>query len=113
MTDAAPSPVFAVLSTAPSADVAERIGTVLVEERLAACANVVEGVTSIFRWEGAVEREPEVLMVLKTTQEAVEKLRLRLVELHPYEVPEVLALGVPDGHMPYLDWVRTEVHDDG
>ena len=105
-------PVLAVLSTAPDAEVAERIGTVLVEERLAACANVFDGVTSIYRWKGSVEREREVLMVLKTTSETVDQLRLRLVELHPYEVPEVLALGVQDGHEPYLDWVRSVVGPD-
>lgn len=113
MSAAEPVPVLAVLSTAPSVDVAERIGTTLVEEHLAACANVVQGVTSIFRWKGGVEKESEVLMVLKTTEEAVERLRLRLVELHPYDVPEVLALSVRDGHVPYLDWVRAEVGEDG
>lgn len=108
-----PAPVVTVLSTAPDAAVAERIATALVEERLAACANVIEGVTSIYRWKGEIEREREVLVVLKTTSEAMEKLRLRIVELHPYEVPEVLALGVPEGHGPYLDWVRAEVDGDG
>ena len=103
---------MAVLSTAPDAEVAERIGTVLVEERLAACANVVEGVTSIYRWEGTVEREREVLMVFKTTSEAVGRLRTRLIELHPYEVPEVVALDVRDGHEPYLEWVRSMVGPD-
>ena len=105
--------VLAVLSTAPDAEVAERIGTALVEERLAACANVLEGVTSLYRWKGRLEREGEVLMLLKTTAESLERLRLRLVELHPYEVPELLALEVRSGHDPYLAWVRTEVGGDG
>lgn len=112
MSDTRTRSIVAVLSTAPDAEVAERIGTVLVEERLAACANVVEGVTSIYRWKGTVEREREVLMVFKTTSDAAEQLRIRLIELHPYEVPEVVALDVRDGHEPYLDWVRSVVGSD-
>jgi len=104
--------VLAVLSTAPDVTTAEGIAQTLVEEGLAACVNVVEGVSSVYRWMGAVQRDREVLMVLKTTSGAVERLRSRLVELHPYEVPEVLALAVADGHAPYLDWVRAEVGRD-
>jgi periplasmic divalent cation tolerance protein len=109
MSDAAGSRVVAVLTTAPSAEVAERIGGALVDERLAACANIVPGVVSIFRWNGATSRESEVLVVLKTTMDALDDLKRRVVELHPYEVPEVIALEVHDGHVPYLDWVRAEV----
>jgi periplasmic divalent cation tolerance protein len=109
MSDAVGSGVVTVLTTAPSAEVAERMGGALVEERLAACANVVPGIVSIFRWKGAVSHESEVLMILKTTTDAVDALRRRIVELHPYEVPEVLALDVRDGHPAYLDWVRSEV----
>ena len=97
------------MSTAPSRAAAEEIAGALVEERLAACVNVVAGVTSIYRWKGEVAREAEVLMVLKSTRSGIERLRERLVELHPYDVPEVLVLDVQDGHMPYLDWVRAEV----
>lgn len=109
MSDAVGSGIVAVLTTVPSAEVAERIGGTLVEERLAACANVVPGVTSIFRWNEAISRESEVLMILKTTTTALDALRRRIVELHPYEVPEVIALEVWDGHAAYLDWVRAEV----
>ena len=101
--------VIAVLTTAPSIDVAERLGTVLVEEGLAACANLVPGVTSLFRWKGELSRESEVVVLLKTTARGLDALQRRLVELHPYEVPEVIALDVVSGHEPYLDWVRTEV----
>jgi periplasmic divalent cation tolerance protein len=97
------------MTTAPSAEVAERIGEALVAERLIACANIVPGVRSIFRWQGAVSRETEVLVVLKTTAAALEDVRRRLVELHPYEVPEVIAVEVATGHGPYLEWVRAEV----
>ena len=109
----APARVVAVLGTAPSSDVAERIGRTLVEEELAACVNLLEGVTSIYRWKGKVETEQEVVMVLKTTGDKAEGLTRRLVELHPYEVPEVLVLDVTGGHGPYLDWVRGEAGGDG
>jgi periplasmic divalent cation tolerance protein len=103
------SAVVAVLTAAPSAEVADRIGAALVEERLAACANLVPGVSSVFRWKGEVHRETEILVVLKTTASRLGDLRRRLVELHPYEVPEVIALDVREGHPPYLEWVRAEV----
>jgi periplasmic divalent cation tolerance protein len=109
MSDEQSTEVRVVLNTAPSIEVAERIAGALVEERLAACATVVPGVVSIYRWEGALRREGEVLVVLKTTGERVKSLRSRLVELHPYDVPEVLALSVQAGHEPYLAWVRDEV----
>jgi periplasmic divalent cation tolerance protein len=109
MSEAIGSPVVAVLTTAPSAEVADRIGTTLVEERLAACANVLPGVSSVFRWKGEVSREAEVFVVLKTTAARLTDLRRRLVELHPYEVPEMLAFDVREGHTPYLEWVRAEV----
>ena len=96
------------LTTAPSTEVGERIGRTLVEERLAACANVVGGVTSIFSWKGATQREGEVLVILKTTAAGVQALQRRLVELHPYEVPELLALPVARGFGPYLDWLRAD-----
>jgi periplasmic divalent cation tolerance protein len=113
MSGAGAPEVVVVLSTVPDSATAQRIAESLVSERLAACVNVFEGVRSIYRWSGMVQREREVLMVLKTTSEAVQQLRMRLVELHPYDVPEVLALGVTDGHVPYLDWVRAEVGSHG
>jgi len=107
------SEVRTILLTAPDVDVAERVGRALVEERLAACANIVPGVVSLFRWEGEVQREAEVLVIVKTTDERVEDVRARVVELHPYQVPEVLVLPVVAGHAPYLDWVREEVTGRG
>ena len=104
--------VVVALTTAPSAEVAERIGRSLVEERLAACANVVTGITSIFWWKDAIQRESEALVILKTTAAEVEALERRVAELHPYDVPELVAIPVAAGHGPYLDWVRAEVGDD-
>lgn len=94
------------LITAPEMDVAERLVHTLVEERVVACGNIVPGLTSIYRWEGAVERSTEVQIILKTTAARVPYLIDRVQELHPYEVPEVLVLPIEDGHGPYLSWVR-------
>lgn len=97
------------LVTAPSAAAAERLVRALVDERLVACGNIVPGLTSIYRWEGAVESEAEVLVVLKTTAAAVPRLLGRVVELHPYDVPEVLLLDVAAGYGPYMAWMRENV----
>jgi periplasmic divalent cation tolerance protein len=94
-----------VLSTGASAADAERIGTALVERGLAACVNVVPGLVSLYRWKGALEREEERLLLIKTRRDRFAELRAALVALHPYEVPEVLALPIADGHAPYLQWL--------
>lgn len=101
--------VRTVLVTVPDAAAGEALGRALVEERLAACANVLPGVASVYRWQGEVRRDDEALVILKTTAEGLENLRERVVALHPYEVPEVLALPVVGGHGPYLRWVEEEV----
>jgi periplasmic divalent cation tolerance protein len=88
---------------------AERIARALVEERLAACVNVVPGVLSIYRWKGNVEQEAELILVIKTLGEKVEALNARLVELHPYELPEVVVIPIAGGHAPYLAWLEEQV----
>lgn len=102
-----------VLVTAPDAGVAERLGRALVEERMAACVNVVPGVTSLYRWDGAVQKDAEVLMLIKTTVDGFDALRRRVLELHPYDAPEVIDIGVRDGDPGYLAWVRNSVGEDG
>lgn len=97
-----------VLVTAPTAERAAEMARTLVEERLAACGNVVPGIRSIYRWEGEVQDDEEVLLVLKTTRERFEALRERVLALHPYEVPEVLALPVEAGSEKYLAWLEGE-----
>jgi periplasmic divalent cation tolerance protein len=87
----------------------ERIARALVEERLAACVNVVPGVVSVYRWKGAVEREGELLLVIKTMAEQVDALKARLLELHPYELPEVVVIPIVGGHGAYLDWLAEQV----
>lgn len=103
---------MAVVTTTPGAEEAERIATRLVEERLIACANILPGATSIYRWEGRVQRASEVMIVFKTTAETLPRLRERLADLHPYDLPEVLAFAVPDGSDDYLSWVRDAVRSD-
>lgn len=97
-----------VLVTAPSADEAARIGRVLVDERLAACVNVLGGVRSIYRWQGAVHDEAETLMLVKTTRSRFEAVRERILALHSYDTPEVLALSVDAGSDRYLAWLTAE-----
>lgn len=97
--------ILIVLSTAPDAETAARIGRTLVEESLAACVNVVPGLRSIYAWQGAVQDEAEVLMIIKTTAERFPGMKERLVGLHPYELPEVVALSPAAGHDAYFRWV--------
>ena len=96
---------FVLLSTCPDEQTAAGIARTLVEASLVACVNIVPGIRSIYRWQGSVEDDPEVLMILKTTGDRLEAARAGILELHPYEVPEVLALPVADGHHDYLSWV--------
>jgi len=97
-----------VLVTTPTPDRAAELARALVEERLAACGNVVPGLRSIYRWEGKVVDEAEALLILKTTRARFEALRERVLALHPYAVPEVVALPVLAGNAPYLAWIAGE-----
>lgn len=98
-----------VLSAVGAQPDAERIARALVEERVAACVNIVPGVTSIYRWKGAVEQEGEVLLVIKTMAAQLDALKARLLELHPYELPEVVVLPIGGGHGAYLEWIAEQV----
>lgn len=97
-----------VLMTAPDARVAEQIARTLVEERLAACVNLVPGVRSVYRWQGVVEDDAEVLLIAKTAAARCAALAARVEALHPYELPEVVVLPVQGGSERYLDWVLSE-----
>ncbi|HSD11158.1 MAG TPA: divalent-cation tolerance protein CutA [Candidatus Binatia bacterium] len=94
-----------VLVTAPSADGAAEIARALVEERLAACANIVPGVRSIYRWEERVADDSEWLLVIKTERTRFAELEARVRTLHAYSVPEVIAVEIVEGSKPYLDWL--------
>jgi periplasmic divalent cation tolerance protein len=97
-----------VLSTAGSREEAERIAGALVEERLAACVNLVDGLTSIYRWQGTVEHATEVLLVIKTRRASAARLIARLGALHSYDVPEAIVLPIAAGSRPYLQWLLAE-----
>ncbi len=94
-----------VYITTPDLDVARRIARTLVEERLAACANILPGVESFYRWQGAVQHDQEVALIVKTRAALLEALMERVVALHPYEVPCVVALPLNQGHEPFLRWI--------
>lgn len=97
--------VLLVLSTFPDEQTAHRIGLQLVEEKLAACVNILPSVHSIYRWQGQVEKAAETLAFLKTAKETFPKLQKRLLELHPYEVPELIGIPIEAGSPHYLRWV--------
>lgn len=107
--DGAPGDAVVVLGTVPDALLAKRLAHVLVEESLAACAQVGAAMTSMYLWQGNLEGGEEVPLTLKTTAAALPALYRRYCDLHPYEVPEFLVLGVAAGSIPYLDWVRDSV----
>jgi periplasmic divalent cation tolerance protein len=100
--------VRVVFITVPNAECAETLARALVQERLAACVNVVPGVRSFYRWEGKVQDDPELLLIAKTRADRCSALAARVDELHPYDLPEVLELPAAGGSRAYLDWVRTE-----
>ena len=118
MSDCEPAPMpraetaRILLTTAPP-DVAQGIARTLVEERLAACVNLVPGVRSVYRWEGAVQDDPETLMVVKTAADGIEALGARLQALHPYEVPEQIVLEPQSVGPAYLSWLLDAVTDPG
>ena len=101
--------VRVVLMTAPDVETGRSIVETLVDERLAACGNVLSGVSSVFRWEGQTQMESEALVILKTMESVAAALVERAADLHPYDVPELLCLPVAEGWAPYLDWVSSEV----
>ena len=100
--------VVLILTTVPDDDRGETLAQTLVTERLAACVNVLGPMTSIYRWQGAVERESERQLVVKTTRDRIGAVRERIAQLHSYELPELIVLDVVDGSLGYLDWVKAE-----
>ena len=103
-----PDAVLLCYCTCPDAASARRIAEALVDERLAACVNQLSGIRSTYRWEGAVHSDTEELLLIKTTDTRLGALKRRLLELHPYDVPELIAVPVAQGHEAYLDWVRRQ-----
>jgi periplasmic divalent cation tolerance protein len=98
-----------VLTTVARAEDAERIAEALVTRRLAACVNVLPGVRSIYRWKEGVERDEERLLLVKSRADRFDALREAILALHPYEVPEVIAVPIADGSTGYLRWLDESV----
>jgi periplasmic divalent cation tolerance protein len=94
--------------TAPSREEAEKIAEAVVTERLAACANILDGVTSLFHWEGKLCRENEAVLILKTTEEKTDALTARIKELHSYECPCIVVLPIEGGNPAFLEWLHSE-----
>lgn len=100
-----------VLCTCPEQPVAEHIATTLVNQKLAACVNIIPGIVSIYRWEESVQRDSEWLLIIKTRSNLYPLLEARITELHPYTVPEVIALSLEQGAKAYLDWIDASLDE--
>ncbi|NNE90050.1 MAG: divalent-cation tolerance protein CutA [Verrucomicrobiales bacterium] len=103
------SEIRVVLSTFPDLEKARQIGTTLVESQLAACVNLIPQIESIYAWKGEIQRDSEVLALIKTTEAGFDALEKKLADLHPYDVPEIVALPVTAGGETYLKWVRETI----
>jgi periplasmic divalent cation tolerance protein len=95
--------------TASNRAEAEKIAEAVVTERLAACANILDGITSIFHWEGKLCRENEAVLILKTVEEKTDALTVRIKELHSYECPCIVILPIEGGNPAFLEWIASEV----
>ena len=109
MASAAPHRAVIVLTTLGGTADVGAFARALVEERLAACVNVLPLMTSTYRWKGAIETDREHQLIVKTSADRLEALKVRIKSLHPYDVPELLVLEVTDGAEAYLDWLREGV----
>ncbi|GEM83043.1 divalent-cation tolerance protein CutA [Meiothermus hypogaeus] len=94
-----------VFCTVPDLDSGQRIAQTLVHEGLAACVNLLPGITSVYRWQGEVQENHELLLIIKTRQARYQTLEARIKELHPYQVPEIIAHKIESGLQSYLEWI--------
>lgn len=100
------------LCTCPSREVAEAIAEKLVAAAAAACVNILPGLTSVYSWQGKVEKDAEVLLIIKTTAEAYPRLEALVREIHPYELPEIIAVPVVKGLPGYLQWMSSSTQSE-
>lgn len=98
-----------IYMTVGTKDEALRIADALVEDHLVACANIIDGVTSVYRWEGEVQRDPEVVLIAKTGISSVEAVIRRAKELHSYDCPCIVAISIEDGNPAFLEWVLSNI----
>ena len=97
-----------VLTNCPDEDCANAIALAVVEEKLAACVNILPRMQSIYRWQGAIESASEIALLIKSTAKNYPALEKRIAELHPYDLPEIIALPITQGLPTYLNWLATE-----
>lgn len=97
-----------VYITAPNHETAVQLARSIVEERLAACANIINGVTSVYWWDQQLQQDDEVVLIAKTRSEYFEPLKQRVLQLHPYDCPAIVAWPIDQGHADYLQWIVTE-----
>lgn len=102
---------FTVLCTVPDRKTAQSLARTMVDEKLAACCNILPGITSVYRWKGEIHEDPELLLLFKTSAPLFPKLKKRIQTLHPYEVPEIIALKIETGNFDYLKWVTENVQN--
>ena len=106
------SPYLMVYSTCPDEGVAEHIAEALVSRQLAACVNIIPKIRSIYRWQGNIERDWEVLLLIKTRKAQFQALEASIIELHPYELPEIVAVSVETGLADYLRWIDSSLEPE-
>jgi len=97
-----------ILSTIDTSAEAERIARDLVDNRLASCVNISPGLQSVYRWQGEIHSDKELLLIIKTSSDKTDMVIKRIVELHPYDLPEAVVLPIESGHAAYLDWILNE-----
>ncbi len=94
-----------VFTTFPDGESAKKFARMIVEENLAACVNLIKGVESIYRWEGKICTDEEIMIIIKTNNKRLDALKNLLLKAHPYDLPECIVLEISDGQQPYLDWL--------
>ena len=110
--NAAAEEAIVVLMTAGDGEEAGRLAEMLVEKRLAACVQLLPEIQSVYRWQGKIEHQREVLLIAKTARSKFEELETEVRARHSYEIPEIVAIALADGSSPYLDWLGTSVNDE-
>ena len=103
------SKIYLVYMTVGDKDEAQSIGRVLVESGMAACVNILDNMTSLYRWEGGLQEDSEVVLLAKTTAGRIAELKAKVAEIHSYDCPCILAFDVSEGHPPFMDWIRESV----
>ncbi|OGL46193.1 MAG: hypothetical protein A2W05_11060 [Candidatus Schekmanbacteria bacterium RBG_16_38_10] len=100
-----------IITTVNSDSAAKKIAQALIEEKLAACVNIIPSVTSIFRWEGKVSTESELILIAKSKEKLFDEIKDKILSLHPYKLPEIITVPIVDGSKEYLKWVEDELKD--